>query len=395
MAFGEIKYRSWVIRFIFGGFVGIFLAALYLMNSPSRHEAVRSVPPAVTPVNVARVRRVISARELKVNGELLPVHTIEVSSRLAGKVLEVRVKAGDFVSAGMVVAVIDSRELDERIQRLEVAVAGTGRELQLREEHAAAADKRLIESRELLRRDLIARRDLEPIERAAETARAQADLARAYGAQQEAMAVQLRALRKFTRISAPRSGTVSRRLVEPGAVIGAGQAMLTLVNLEALKLAGKVSSDEAGALRHGMTAQVSAPAFPGKTSAGHVTRFGPAAKATEDPLEVQIHVENRENFFQPGMTVEARIDLGQQHEQLVVSRSAVKLENNQSYVYQVVDERVWRRRVTVGLEQGQEFVIVEGLHAGDAVVADPRENLEHGSRVRVLEEITEPSSDGR
>ncbi|MGH7793713.1 MAG: efflux RND transporter periplasmic adaptor subunit [Candidatus Binatia bacterium] len=387
-----MKYRPWLISPVV---IGSFLGAVYLMNFPAPDEAVRSVPEAETTVRVARVRRVSVPLEITVSGELRPVSQTQIVSRLAGKVAEIRVKAGDSVAAGAIVAVIHSSDLNQRIQRLEAAVAGARQDLQLREEQSVEAEKHLTKNRELLRRDLIARRDLEHIEIAAETARAQADLARAHLAQQEAMLAQIRALQELTQLSAPSSGMVSHRLVEPGALIGEGKAILTVVNVETLKLMAKVPVDEAGDLRREMKAQVSAPALPGKISKGKVTRFGPRTEGPEGLLVVEIQVENRERFFRPGMTVEARIDLAKQHDHLVIPRSAVRSENKDNYVYKIADERALRQRVVLGPKQGEEFVIVQGLKEGEAVIVDHQGTVEPGSRVRVLDESigTQPNND--
>ena len=223
MAFHEMKYRFWIVAFfIIGLFVGIF----YLASAPSQDKSPRSVPAVETTVRVARVRRATFPVELKVSGELLPVKQTEIRSRVPGQVAEIRFKVGDLVPAGAVVAVIRSSELEQRIGRLEAAVTGAREDLRRTEEQSADVEKRLRKNRELMRRDLIARRDLEQMETAAETARAQADLARAHLAQQEAMLAQVRSLQSLGRLSAPVSGMVSHRLVEPGAMMGENGTIL-------------------------------------------------------------------------------------------------------------------------------------------------------------------------
>jgi RND family efflux transporter MFP subunit len=236
-----------------------------------------------------------------------------------------------------------------------------------------------------MRRDLIARRDLEQMETAAETARAQADLARAHLAQQEAMLAQVRSLQSLGRLSAPVSGMVSHRLVEPGAMMGENGTILILVGLETLKLTAKVPGGAAGDLLRGTAAQVSAPTLPGVISRGKVVRYGMRVDGAETFLEVEVLVDNRHRFFRPGMAVEARIDSGRQQEHLLVPRSAVRSENNNNYIYRIIDERASRQNAVLGPEHGEEIVIVQGLEEGDSVIADHLETLNPGGQIRPLD----------
>ena len=131
-----------------------------------------------------------------------------------------------------------------------------------------------------------------------------------------------------------------------------------------------------------MKVRVFAPAVPEKIAAGNVVRLETQAKNPEDLLDVEIQVENRDRHFHPGVAVEARIDLGPK-EQFVIPRSAVMLENRENFVYRVVDQRVWRRQITIGQDH-DGLVAVDGLQSEDVVVVDRLNDLQHGSRVLVL-----------
>jgi membrane fusion protein (multidrug efflux system) len=342
-------------------------------------------------VRVARVRHVSTPVQVKVSGELLPVSVTDVVSRLAGKVTEVRFKVGEFVSAGTVVGVIHASDLGQRMSGLEKAATVAQQDLRLKEEQAAEAKERLTKNRELMRRDLIARRDLEQIETAAKTASAQVDLARAHLASQRAMLAQMQALQSLTRLAAPTSGVISRLLVEPGAAIDEGGAILTLISLETLKFAAKISGSEAGDLRRGMKARVFSPASPGVVSAGKVFHSQQRTNDAQGVFDVEIHIDNRQRVFRPGMAVEALIELGRRKEYLLVPRSAiVRSENNNPFVYKAVDGRVSRQNVVLGPEQGDEVAILHGLEQGATIVVDDVTKLKAGKRILALEEEQEP-----
>lgn len=297
MQSGDMRYRSRLVALVvIGSLPGVF----YFMGAPSADVSSRSSPSEASTVRAAPV-------QLKLSGELLPVNQTEVISRLSGKVIEVRFKVGDFVSAGTVIAVIHSSDLAERMSALEAAVAAARQTLRLREEQATEAEERLAENRKFLRQDLIARRELEPVEMAAKTARAQADLARAHLAQQQAMRAQIQTLQSLTRLTASISGVISRRLVEAGAVISEGAAIVTLTDLDTLKLTGKVSGRGAEGLRRGMKVQVTAPAVPGMAATGKVVGLRRREGDVETALDVEIRIDNRQRVFRPGMAADAHI----------------------------------------------------------------------------------------
>jgi RND family efflux transporter MFP subunit len=255
------------------------------------------------------VQRVSTPIKLRLSGELQPIEQVEIVSRLAGKVTEVRFDVGDFVPAGAIVATIRANDLDQRMVGIEGNVDSARQELRTRENQSAEAEKTLAQSREFFRRDWIPRQDVELAEIAAETARAQAGLARAYVAQQEAMLTQLRSLENLTRLSAPISGQVSRRFVETGAMVGAGTAVIAVANLDTLKLHASVSGAVASELPLGLVLQITTPALPGVISQGKIVRFEPQKSGDGTIRMAEIRVSNQQRKLIPGMLVEASVDL--------------------------------------------------------------------------------------
>jgi RND family efflux transporter MFP subunit len=387
-----MKYLARLVPALAIGLVG---GAFYLLNSPSREGSAGSSADQEMAVRVAQVQRVSIPVEMRLSGQLQPIDQAEIVSRLAGKVTEVRFKVGDFVPSGAIVATIRANDLDQRIARIEGNIASAQQELRSREDQLAQAEKRLAQDREFFQRDLIARRDVEQAEIAAETARAQAELAQAHVAQQEAMLAQLRALQNLTRLSAPISGQVSRRLVETGAVVGEGTAIIAVANLDTLKLNASVSGAVVSGLRPGLDVQITTPALPGVISKGKIIRFEPQKKSGVGSIgEVEIQVSNQQRKLLPGMLVEASLDLNSDEKILLVPRSAVASENQVDYVYKVAAGRATRQQVVLGWERGEEVTVVQGLKEGESIAVDITK-IPPGARVRALNVQLTPGQNGR
>jgi RND family efflux transporter MFP subunit len=246
-------------------------------------------------------------------GELQPVTQAEAISRFAGTVTELRVKTGDFVAAGSVIAVVRPAEIDQRIARFEALVVAAKQELQVKESAVTRVEERLARDREIFERDLIARRDVEQIESLLETARAEAQLAAAHYAQQKAILAQSRALQDLTRLRAPINGEVTHVQVARGSVVGEGTVILTLASLGVLKLISSIEGATTTRLWVGAKARVASSNRPNIFGEGKIVRIEPGQGKAAGTAEVELHLDNREKYFHPKMPVRASVDVTRPH----------------------------------------------------------------------------------
>ena len=340
-------------------------------------------------VRVALVRRDSLPVVIRLSGVLSAAQEANIVSRLVGKVLEVRFKVGDSVPAGAVVAIIHAGALVARTTELDLALDAARKDHKSSEELAIRADKQLAQSREWYRQNLIARRDLEQSKTAAETTRAQAELARANLAQQDAMLAQVRTLQSLTRLSAPFSGMVTRRWREPGAGVGESDPVLSIANLRKLKITAEFSGPHAEDIHAGMKVEISSAEVPGKTFWGKIVRVESGTDGDKQIRRIDIEVENFQESLRPGTAAQALIALEKQEEVLLVPRTAVVSLNGKTYVYKSVDGRAVRQDVILGLEHGEDVVIEKGIKDGESIVVDNQESLKPNSPIRVL---TAPAS---
>ncbi len=258
-----MKPRSRHLIVIASALVLLALGLIYLGFIPGKERS--DADEIVVPVAAVKLesRPVV----LRISGELQPSAEVDVVSRLAGRLTEVKFKTGDNVTAGAVVASVYSNELSERVRVVEAELPATRMQLQERQQQAAASDKQLAQVKELYRQDLIARRDVEQAETQAVTARAQLELARAQLAQEEAMLNQARELQQLARIVAPVSGVVAAAL-PVGAPVNEARAILAIAQIDRLKLLGEVPAVFKELIRDGMVAQVSPRKGPARRARG-------------------------------------------------------------------------------------------------------------------------------
>ena len=343
-------------------------AALYFPAANLSAQFSAHADRSEAPSRIVRAKRVLLPQHLKLSGELLPFEQVEVVSRLAGIVSEVRFKVGDRVAAGTIVAVIRSKDLDDRLARQNASIVAGQDELRARERESAEAEKHMMSRRELGRRDLIPRHDVSEAEAAAATAHAAAELARAHLVQQQAMLTQTQALRALTNLTAPISGQVTGRLLNPGASIGESGAILTLGGLDVLRLAATVGYADAFGVNRGARVRVVAGALPNQVFEGEVNGIARAGSDPDQSVELELRIDNRQRQLRPGMTVEAAIELNAPKDGLFIPRAAVLSGQRSSYVYKLGAGGAIRHPIVTGSELGDEILVLDGLSEGDTVI---------------------------
>jgi RND family efflux transporter MFP subunit len=355
-----------------------YLAVRFRTNG-RRAVAVQTSEPI--PVKVAQARPAAAERPLQVSGFLPAEIEHPAITPFAATVKEQQCKEGDAVSVGSVVAVIESKELVERLRSREALLKRAHAALQESDNRFADAEKRLATMRELQRKDLIARRDVAEAEAVTETARAERDLARSQVEQREAALAQARYLQTLTRVTAPLSGVVTRRLVHAGDRVPAASALVTIASLTTLSLVLEIPP-EADRLRPGAGVQISAEGLPTPFS-GAVTRV----RATGSPgnrRTAEVRVANHTGILKPGMKVSVSLPATGALDVVVVPSGAVFETDRRKYLYTVDGGKAQLKQVETVWEKDGEVAINAGLNAGEKVVISPRDRLQPNVAVRII-----------
>jgi membrane fusion protein (multidrug efflux system) len=335
-------------------------------------------------VSVAAVRKRAVPLTVAVSGTLAPAKAVTVVSRLAGRVTEMRFKIGDAVPAGAVVATVFFRDLVNREIDIEAGLGAARKDLHEKEEQLLAAEKLVAQSRELLQRDLIARRDLEQAEAAAQTGRAQVELSRARLAQREAMLNQARKIQTLAQIVAPVAGIVSRIWVEPGATIRESSPLLDIANESASQFSGRIIGDLSSGIHEGMSAQVWSAALAEKKFEGTLVRLEAGRGNGAAAAAVEIQIKNEAPAVSAAVAAQGLILLDQTTEALLVPRAAVIDSGGKQFLFKLNAGRALRQPVTLGATEGDWVIVQQGLSETDVVIIDNLRSIKPGGRVRAL-----------
>lgn len=312
---------------------------------------------APIPITLGAVTREAVSRPVTATGAFGPKDEVLLSFKIGGIVSRVTVDEGDNVQRGQQLAVLDLREIDAMLAKADIAV-----------EKAARDVTRL----RALQRDSVATlAQLQDTESA--LAAAQAD-------RQSAMVN-----REYAVITAPASGRILRRRVQPGALVSAGQELLTLGS-DARGRVVRVGIPDRDAVRvnEGQQAEVEFDAMPGRTFTGRVSQRGAATDARTGTVPVEITVTGAD--MMPAGTV-ARVSIAVPSATIVTLvpvEAIIEADGDSATVYSMRDGRAVRHAVRVLYISGTQ-VAVEGLDGVTRVVSNGAPYLSDSSPVREVE----------
>jgi RND family efflux transporter MFP subunit len=384
-----MKRHAWLLA----AFVLVAVVALQyrsLAGFLSRLAAGRGAAETVFVVRVAPVKKVSVPNEIFAVGELEAVREEKAVAQVSGYVDQVRVKTGDVVARGQVVATFKIRETQQRTDQIDAEIRVLQAQLREKDARLDEAEKQLEKLRDLRNRDLIATRDLNGAETQADTARAERELTKAKLDQQQAALLQLRYLLKAPLVTAPLGGVVTETFVDPGGFVQNSWPVLTIAATDPLKVEIKVADKGASQLRLGLTAMVTPDGQPDRAVIGKVTGLDRTRAAKETVVLVEIQLPNSKRQLNLGDAVSVAVPLTGKREALLIPQQALVEVGDQSLVYVVANERAQAVAVAARPPRDGMIEVIQGLNENLPVVIDDPARLKPNAKVRLEAKNSQP-----
>ena len=345
-------------------------------NPPATPAAGRSAPAVTLAASdIASVQRSEIEEGVAITGDLNPIEVVEVRARLEGDLIGVYAREGQRVKAGDVLARFESSEQESNL-------ASARADRTAAESELSTAQWNLEQTNELFRAGAVAERDLKMAEQGVAAAKA-----RLAAAQARVRATS--SLTTDTRVLAPTSGTIARRVVESGEHVARGAALFTLVRSDVLELAAAVPARQANAVQVGQTVHFSAD---GRAFDGKVARVSPTVDPATRSVTVYVQIPNAGGAVKGGTFATGRVVSQTIPDALVIPASAVRqrVDDGGTFVYRVAGTTLDIAPVTVGVVDQRKGVaeIRQGLAEGDRVVVGNVGTLGRGMQVIVAGEET-------
>ena len=336
-------------------------------------------------------------------GRVVAVSRAQIGSPVTGVVIERRVREGDRVQAGDVLAVLRADDLEAAVRDAEAALAqlqqSTRPQAQaaLREAEArlTQATREAQRRRDLFQQQAIAREEMEQAIQAETTARANAEQARltarsllagnpAEAAARARVASSKAQLAKTT-IRAEVAGTVLTRNAEPGDLVQPGRILFEIAQTGDTEIQVPLDEKNLEVLAIGQTAMCIADAYPARPFPAKVGFIAPSVDPQRGTVDIRLTVTPVPSFLRQDMTVSVNVETGRRDKAIVVPNEALTaMDGNRAELWLIVDGRATKRPVQLGLRGLTQTEVTSGLHVGDWILSDARASVAPGDRVRVV-----------
>jgi HlyD family secretion protein len=400
------------------------LALLLAGCSSESSDKESAVPVEVVSVEKTSIRRLITAEAV-----LYPLQQAALTPKVSAPVKKFYVKRGSRVHRGELLAVLENRDLaaaeedskgsyDQAQAVYETTTkAGLPEEIQKATLDAQAAQQlfeaqqKVYNSRqELYQQGAMPRKELDQAGVDLTNARNQYEIAQkhldallAMGKQQElrAAAGQLESAKgkylgaaaqlNYSEIRSPMDGVVTDRPLYPGEMAAAGAALLTVMDISQVVARAHIPQPDAALLKIGDGASLTVPGEEQPMN-GQVTMVSPALDPNSTTVEVWVQIKNPDGRLKPGTSGQLSMIAQTVPDALVIPAASLLTGQDGSTTVMVAgaDGRAHQTKVRVGIRQGEQVQIVEGLKIGDRVVGAGAYGLPDNTKITAAKALASP-----
>ena len=353
----------------------VAMAAIVLSACGDSESASKKSGPPPAPVTVTTVQRTAVPVGVTAIGNVEPIETVAMKSRIDGEIVGVHVKDGQDVTRGQLLFELDDRYLQAQLKQLEAAEA---------RDRALLANAQSLEQRykDLLSKGFIS-------EEAYTQAKTSREAAEATVAADHAAVETARVQLSYTRMHSPISGRTGKVNLPVGNNVKANDttALVVINQIAPIYVSFAVPDhylDEIRAFSAKGSLQVRAApqGAEGAEAVGRLTFIDNAVDPQTGTIKLGATFANNDRRLWPGQFVTARLTLQEQPNVIVVPAQAVQNGPKGQYVYVVKpDNTAELRSVVVARTEGERAVIAQGLEAGETVVTSGQLRMVPGGKV--------------
>jgi membrane fusion protein (multidrug efflux system) len=321
----------------------------------------------VTKVETVAVAEREVSRFLTLTGTLVANQKADVAADTMGKVQRTYVERGSFVGKGELLAIVDARSA----ALTQAEASAEAHAAKVRSEQAKSDCER---SGRLYQEGSISKAEYE-------REGAQCEASQWSNRAAEARAGQAGKAVGDSSIRAPFSGVVMERLVTAGEYVRADTRVVTLVDIDKLRLELTVPESAVGSVVEGQTVSFRLASFGDREFPAKIEYVGPAVRRNSRDLVVEAVLDNADHKLRPGMFAAAKVELGKASTP-VVPLTALRDEGSARHVFVVNrDKHLEERIVEAGDQLGDVVAIVRGVASGERVVKVAASDVRDGLRV--------------
>jgi HlyD family secretion protein len=373
--------------------VAVLGSAGWYWSANLQAAAVKVAPATVKPGGPSAPGAVLNA-----SGYVVARRRATVSSKVTGKVMDVLIEEGHPVREGQILAHLDDTEPRASLALAEAQLASARKAAAEDQARLQQAELTLQRRQQLLKEAVVGKAELDDAQASVDSLKARI----AYTEQQIGVAESQVNLQKTSLanmvVRAPFSGVVISKDAQPGEMISPVSAgggftrtgIGTIVDMSSLEIEVDVNETYINRVSPGQKVEAVLDAYQDWRIPAHVITTIPSADRQKATVKVRIAFEKTDPRILPDMGVKVSFLRDEPAGQaapaaagVVVPKTAVRTADGKSIVFVLKEDRVERRAVRVGLDNGDQVEVISGVSAGERVVVDGPPTLKDGDKVKV------------
>jgi len=349
--------------------IGIILSLLLTAGcgrkkAPVVKEEDPAVPVQVVPATTGDIQEIFS-----ISGTVEAANKTAVTSKISGRVAQVAVELGDYVTKGQTLVILEKTDLINQLNQAKTSLLQA-------ETNFAQVKTTFNRIQKLFAEELVSQHEYDNAKTQYDIALNQIEQARIN------VAISEEQLRNGE-IKAPISGYVGERKINVGEMATPGVPLMDLVDISQVYVTVHLSDSYITQTKVGQKVTVRLPSMPDKTFTGKVFQISPAAQSGSKLFPVKILIDNSSRTFKDGMLAEVKMNFNERKNVIQIPVEAVMDETGTKAVFVIKDNVAYRKNVEVGINNGKFIEIISGIENGDQVVVLGQNNLEDGMKVVV------------
>jgi len=324
---------------------------------------------AAVPVTVESVAVRDRAQKFTASGEIEPAESAEVTAPDEVIVDSFTVEEGDRVDSGDIVARLSEDEMNLRVVRLRADL----REVQSKLEK----DSYLLRNRDrLLDEERIDQERYDRLESDVEKDESEIErLNQDIGRIEDALG--------DSSLRSPIAGVVTKRNVSAGAVVEAGNSVLTVSKVDPATVKFTLSSDKSSLVRVGTPVRITFPALRGRRVDGSVAAVDTKVDAETGSFTASASISNPDGIYKSGMRADVEVENPVKQQVFIVPDTAIIKEGRSFFVFTVKDGVAHKVQIIPSQTRGRFVEVIRGLKEADLVVVAGQDKIAEGTRVDI------------
>jgi len=357
----------------------IVLGAFTLFQRRAQYQALAKETEvlAIPTVAVIHPAAEASQEDLVLPGNLQAYVESPIYARTNGYLKKWYHDIGSRVQKGDLLADIDTPEVDQQLSQARA-------DLNTAKANAHLSEITAVRYAELIKTDGVSKQEVD-------NAVGDLEAKKAIVQSSEANVRRLEELESFKHIYAPFSGVITRRNVDIGTLINAGnggssQQLFFLAQTDPIRVYLSVPETAAPSVHAGLSAFLELTQYPGQSFEGKVVRTAEAIDTATRTLLTEVDVPNHNGALLPRVYAQVHLGVKVSGARLQVPVNALLFRSEGLRTVVVdPDHKLHLRQITVGRDYGTSLEVLQGLDVKDWIVLNPADSLEEGQEVRVKE----------